>query len=202
MDAKGRFWDLWEAGFRKLFKVQPIRPDVEDLFYLSKTHYLGKPFEIDGVRVVRGQPVVELHVNNTLVARVLREEKNILASTVKLLQLARKSLPALAERVAHPEFADVQVLYGITFIHRGIERLGFEALPIRNRVLAPLTRWYLRQVLRAFNPDANRLLEAHPDAFVPKLVATSKKRLILMHGKPGVDAQSIKAASDDKPNRT
>ncbi len=200
--AKARFWDLWEAGFRWLFKVRPIRPGVEDLFYMSKAHYIGKPFVIDGVVVKRGQPVVELHVNNAVVARVLKKEQNILASTVKLLQMARQSLPALAQRMADPEFADVQVLYGITFIHRGIERMGFEAFPLRNRLFAPVTRWYLRQVLKAFNPEANRLLAAHPDAFVPKLVATTKARLIAMYGYPRDPARSVKVASDDKPNRT
>jgi hypothetical protein len=198
-DAKSRFWDVWEAGFRTLFGVKPIRPGFEDLFYVSKTRYLGHPFTIDGIQVRRLEPVVELHVNNALVARVLKEERNILASAVKLLQLARQSLPALAELMAQPEFQDVRVLYGVTFIHRGIERLGFQAFPIRNRLVAPLTRWYLRQVLRAFNPDADRLLLAHPDAFVPKLVAISRERLTTAYGRPDqvVATPPMAAAADE-----
>jgi hypothetical protein len=41
-----------------------------------------------------------------------------------------------------------------------------------------MTTWHLRNIFKVVNPNAAQLLENHPDAFVPKLVAISKEQLL------------------------
>ncbi|GGJ09928.1 hypothetical protein GCM10010885_18830 [Alicyclobacillus cellulosilyticus] len=178
-------WMAWERVFAWMARLHPLRPGERHMFFIARRRYLGHPFVVDGVEVRRFDPVLELHMNNEILMEGLREGGPLFGVIVKLLQEAKRSLPVLAERAMDEEFRDVRVLYGVTFIHRGVERMGFTSFPIRNRLLCRLTTWYLHQLLRIVNPHADELLATHADAFVPKVVAISKARLVQMYGAEG-----------------
>jgi hypothetical protein len=171
-------WHAWEWLFHVVMRLEPLRAGEAHLFYLSVRRYMGRPFVVDGVQVKRFDKVIELHMNNDLLLQVLRETDNLVSLAVRLLQIAKRDLPILAERVASRRFAKAHVLLGITFIHRSVERFGFQSFPIRGRFVRRVTTWHLRNVLRIVNPHADHLFRSHPDAFVPKVVAISKDRLI------------------------
>ncbi|MBX5436800.1 MAG: hypothetical protein IRZ33_06255, partial [Alicyclobacillaceae bacterium] len=175
-------WLGWECLYRILWGVRPIQPRQPHLFFVAKHRYLGRPFEVDGVRVGWFDPVVELHMNNEVLLEALRTQRSIVGLAVKLLQEAKRSLPALAACLSQEPYRGIQVVYGITFIHRGVDRFGFQALPLRRPLLARFVQWYLQQIFRIVNPDADRLIRAHPDAFVPKLVAIRMDRLLRAYG--------------------
>jgi hypothetical protein len=172
-------WMAWEHFFHIAFRLEPIHPKEENhLFYIAKRTYMGRSFKV-GAEIVRPfDEVVELHMNNQLLVRYMREDPQLVSLAVRLVREAKKSMPLLADVVRQQRFAKARVIYGVTFIHRGITRLGFSALPMRNIVARRLTRWHLKHVLRLINPDAARILSTHPNDFVPMLVAISKDELI------------------------
>jgi hypothetical protein len=171
-------WQAWEHLFHFLMRVQPIRPGEAHLFLLSVRPYMGRPIEVDGITVKRFDPIIELHMNNDLLAQVLREADGLVGLAVRLLQIAKRDLPLLAERVAGEEFARAKVLMGTTFIHRSVERFGFHVMNVDNVVWRTIVKWHLRNVFRMVNPNAAEFFHTHADEFVPKLVAISKDKLI------------------------
>jgi len=139
---------------------------------------MGKPFIVDGVEVKRFDRVLEIHMNNEMVLEILQQYDNMLASSVRLLKEARRSLPVMAEHVRTKAPASAQVLYGITFINRGIERLGFSVFPMGDGLFAKFTQRHLRKLFQTVNPHAGEFLAEHEDLYVPKLVAISKANLL------------------------
>lgn len=174
-----RLWQGWEKLFRVLAGVQPIcEHDKPLLFFIAKRTYLGRPFLADDVRVLPFQKVVELHMNNDLLKQVLRTETTLVGVAIRLIREARETLPILAELLSTPEFDDVEVLYGVTFIHRGIQKLGFHTAEIRNRFIRYVSTWYLLHVFNMVNPDAKAVLGRHHQGFYPKMVAITKAELV------------------------
>jgi len=175
-----RLFQGWEKIFRFIARVHPIRENAgkPDLFFIAKRTYLGRTFSADGVKVRPFQKVVELHMNNDLLKQVLKSEKSLVAVAVTLIREARQSLPHLAEVLSLPEYDDVEVLYGVTFIHRGIQKLGFHTAEIRNRLIRRISTWYLLHLFNMVNPDAKSVLERHHEGFYPKMVAMTKSELL------------------------
>ncbi|QQE77153.1 polysaccharide deacetylase [Alicyclobacillus sp. SO9] len=174
-------WRVWEALFKVFAGVKPIRKTQEDLFLVADRRYLGRSFTIDGIKVKPFDRVLELHINNELVMDILKDHHSLMASTVKLLSEARDSLPALAEYVENETGKNVRALYGVTFIHRGISRLGFSSFPISNRFMRELSRWHLRKLFEMVNPGGTQALTKHRDDFVPRVVAISKDHLLELY---------------------
>ncbi|AEJ43921.1 YkoP family protein [Alicyclobacillus acidocaldarius] len=182
-------FDAWEALFHRALHLEELEPGTEHLFFVARRRYLGRTFEVDGIVVRPGDPVVEMHMNNALIERALREDANIVRAIVRLLRQARVSLPALAKAVQHEKFEDAQVLYGITMIHRGIEHFGFHTYPLRNPFVRAVTSWHLTNILKMVNPDADHILQTHRDVLQPKLVVASKQKIIEMFGEGALSAR-------------
>lgn len=176
------FWRLSEFAFKVIAGVKPIGSEP-NLFLIAHRRYLGRPFTVDGVKVRRFDKVLEIHMNNELVLETLHQHDTLVATTVNLLKEARKSLPVLAQYAKTHSGDSVQVLYGITFINRGIERLGFSVLPIYNNFFREYTRQHLQGLFRKLNPNANQFLEEHEDLYVPMVVAISKQNLLQRYDK-------------------
>jgi hypothetical protein len=170
-------WMGWEAVFRFSCRVHPLNRDEQHLFLIARRRYLGKSFTVDGVTIRLFDPVIELHMNNKLLVQLLRHQ-GLMGLAVRLVQETRRSMPILAETLNREKFHGVKALYGVTFIHRHVERFGFQTFPIQQKLTERLFTWYLRQVFRAINPNASQLLATHREAFVPRIVAMSKDRLV------------------------
>lgn len=183
-------FNVWESLFHRAFHLEEIEPGVEHLFFIAKRRYIGRPFEVDGVQVRSGDIVIELHVNNEMVEHILREDGNVVRAMVQLLRHARQSMPMLTKAVQQEKYQSAMALYGVTFIHRGIDRFGFHTLPLTGMLSKSVTKWHLTNVLKMLNPDANHLLETHPDVLQPKLVVASKATLVELFGPDTISSHS------------
>ncbi|WAH38799.1 YkoP family protein [Alicyclobacillus dauci] len=183
-------FDAWESLFHKMFHLEEIEPGVEHLFFIAKRRYFGRPFVVEDVTVKSGDIVIELHMNNSVVERVLTKDENIVRAMVQLIRQARESMPVLAKAIEHEKYERAAALYGITFIHRGIDRFGFHTLPISDGVSKRITTWHLRNVLRILNPHANDIFSTHADVLEPKLVVASKRQIIELF-RPVVGGQTL-----------
>jgi hypothetical protein len=174
----GLVWKSFDSLFRVAFRIKHLDEGESHLFCLVQRRYLGKSFSVDGVLVRRFDPVIEIHMNNKLLAQILRDETSVVSVAARLIKETRRSLPALAKCVSSHQYEKATVLYGTTFIHRGVERFGFSTYPINSQTTHRFLAWYLRNILRMANPNARDLLKSRPDVWSPKIVAISKERLI------------------------
>ncbi len=175
-------WRSCDSLVRVATRIKPLERGESFLFCITKHRYLGRPFSVDGVCVQRFDPVIEIHLNNKLVAQVILEEHSVVGLAKRLIKEARRSLPALAHCVASPKYQKVKILYGTTLIHRGVKPFGFSTYDIHSPTIRRFLAWYLRNILRMANPNAYVLSKSHPDIFNPKIVAISKQRLIQEYG--------------------
>lgn len=171
-------FDTWESLFHKAAGLREIEPGQQHLFFIARRKYLGEPFSIDGVEVRPRDLVIELHFNNEMVEQALRADDNIVRAMIQILREARQSMPALARAIGQEEFREAKALYGITFIHRGIERFGFETRDIPSGLSKAITSWHLKNVLRMLNPSGEQIIHTHASVLQPKLVVASKERII------------------------
>lgn len=172
-------FDTWESLFHKMFRLQEIEPGVEHLFYIARRRYIGRPFTVDGVDVRFFDPIIELHMNNDMLERNLRQDENTVRAMIQLIRQARqKSIPALVRAIQDEKYNDCKAFYGITLINRGIERFGFQTRPLEDGMSKRMTTWHLKNILKMLNPDAKSIIQNHPDMLEPKMVVASKYSLI------------------------
>ena len=171
-------WLLWERFFHFAFRLEAIHPGGDYLFFIAKRTYIGRRFSVGNEVVKPFDKVIELHLNNKMLVEAISQEPQLVGLAVRLVKEAKRSMPILAQAVRNPRFDNVRVIYGVTFINRGITRLGFQVLPMQNNLAKKLTTWHLKNVLRVMNPDANRIMNSHENVMEPMLVAVSKDELI------------------------
>jgi hypothetical protein len=187
-------WRTVDKWFRALARVRPLNGDERHLFRIAQHRYLGRTVTLDGVQVRPFDPVIEIHMNNEVLEELLREEPSIVSLAVRLIREANRSFPALADCVAGEAYRKAKVIYGITFIHRGVERFGFQTYAVKSRALHCFFGWYLRHIFRLANPEAAGLLQSRRDLFQPRIVAISKHRLVRQFGRMGIaELQSAEA---------
>lgn len=175
---KRRLLVTWEKIFHQTAHLQEIDPDQKHLFYIAKRRYFGRRFIVDGIEIRKFDKVVELHMNNDIIAEIVNQELEVVAIAIRILQEGRKSMPALARALTDPKYEGVKALYGVTLINRGLSRFGFTVYPLRGKFTVRVTKWHLKNVFELINPAAKRLFLQHPESFEPKLVAASLAHFI------------------------
>lgn len=175
-------WTACDNLFRTAARIKPLQKSDSHLFCVAQHRYLGRPLCVDGIPLRRFDPVIEIHMNNKLVRHAVHNQHSLVRLANSLIKEANRSFPALADCVASDEYCKAKVLYGITFIHRGVERFGFTTYPIESKPGYRFLAWYLRNIFRMTNPNARSLFASRPEIFRPKIVAISKQRLLQQYG--------------------
>ncbi|HEV2236855.1 MAG TPA: MFS transporter, partial [Ktedonobacterales bacterium] len=104
-----RFWPLWERIDRWFHPVRPIPGAPAGLFLVQPSHYRGRPVDLpDGTRIARGDPMLELHLNNRALAA------GAARGPFELLALLEGDLAALAAWAATPDAPPFRALHGVT----------------------------------------------------------------------------------------
>jgi hypothetical protein len=171
-------WLRWEDLFHILFHVKPIDP-ANHLLFSRVCTYLGSTIHLqDGEEIRRGDRVIELHFNNRILFQMVTETKSMVQLAVGMIRGVRQTLPLLTQQMAqHPSANDIKGVYGITFIHRGTQQLGFTVVHLQAGVFAHLTKLYLKVLLSVIHPGGRELLELKRESLAPRIVAISAKEL-------------------------
>ncbi|KEO81144.1 polysaccharide deacetylase family protein [Tumebacillus flagellatus] len=173
-----RLWLMWEHLFQRLYGVQKLRSD-EDLLMVKPIAFKGhEAIRLeDGTVIQRGDRLLEIHMNNDRLL-VLHEQANSEMQLAKMLvKETRKVLKEAAVYLNDPQNEGIKALYGISFIHRGVEPLGFKTLSMSRGLFASATKWYLRVLLFFLHPAGGDRLKLRTDQLVPYHVVLSRQEL-------------------------
>ncbi|MFD1955442.1 polysaccharide deacetylase family protein [Paenibacillus thailandensis] len=151
-------WLVYEKAFQAVFRLK----HGGSIFHYRKIRYGGKPLELaDGRRIVKGDPVIEIHFDNRKLSSIAMNSKSPIAATVKLKRETEHGLAELAGYLAHDEEArEAKAVYGVTMVHRGADRIGFELFPLPDGWFARSSKVYLRILMRVLTnnkPGSNDL---------------------------------------------
>ncbi|QAY65212.1 polysaccharide deacetylase family protein [Paenibacillus protaetiae] len=147
-------WLVYEKAFQAVFHLK----HGGDFFHYRLIKYSGQTLKLaDGREIAKGDTVVELHFDNKKLSNIAMQSKSLIATVVRLKRETLHGIGELADYLAKDEKARVaKAVFGITMIHRGAERTGFELFPLPKGLFARLTRFYLHMLMRVLSNSSNK----------------------------------------------
>lgn len=175
-----RVWPLWERIARRIWPTTPLPNTVYGSFDIHLRHHHGAEVLLaDGTRVQPGDHIVEIHMNNRVVADLIGERYWNLAPTM------RADLRVLADWLTAPDFPpDVKAIYGLTLV-RGAIWLGFTLRERPVNLLAWFDRLFMTGLLALYAADGKgRLVRGTTFGSYPQEIWLSRAELMRRYG-PG-----------------
>ncbi|AET68412.1 putative xylanase/chitin deacetylase [Desulfosporosinus orientis DSM 765] len=170
-----RFWEMWEKGFARLYKIERI--SANNLLRLSQKRYKGPDlYSSDGRLLAKeGDIVGEIHFDN---ARFMGKETDTQSIALKALHKIKPSLAEVAAYInQNPNYAEIKVFLGLTLIHRGVKRLGFEVNDVPITFSTRLIAFLQRSIMRIYHPKGKVRAEKM-NTIYPKLVFITREQLV------------------------
>ncbi|MFX3634830.1 MAG: polysaccharide deacetylase family protein [Candidatus Pristimantibacillus sp.] len=142
-------WLMYERAFHFVFQLKQVGTSAP-AFHYRVTKYSGRPVELENNdRLEKGDKIVELHFDNKMLSTIAAQSRSPVATGIKMLREVEHALPILADQlVDDPAARDIRAVYGVTMIHRGADRLGFQVFKLPDGLFARSTRIYLRILMR------------------------------------------------------
>ncbi len=147
-------WEYWErvyAVFRPATKISST-----NVFKLAKAKYRGPTIYAQNGEVLaeRGDLVGELHLESI---RLTGNDRDLQKLTFQAVKQFKASMPELALFVVkNPEFQDIRIFLGFTFINRGVQVLGFRVQELPQTLFKYLIGLIQKGVLRVYHPQGKR----------------------------------------------
>ncbi len=145
-------WLQYEKLFHLVFRLKPVASEKggRPVFHYRKVAYNGPPIELsEGERIVKGDPLAEIHLDNEMLRQAAVRSSSPLAVIIRLLREMESALPALSAAVLNdPAMDKVKALYGVTMIHNGTDKLGFQVFDLPENLFAKASRIYLKILFR------------------------------------------------------
>ena len=175
-----RLWGVVEWTFRKLGRIKELEEGKNSFYRIATRRYRGKEWPMpDGTLLKPGNIYLELHVNNDRLQELIDEKMSLERIALKALREVQRELPLLADLLNNnPDYQDVKILFGITLLHRGTERLGFTSMEMKPGLFRALTCWYERWLLALFHPYGFKVLKAYRKKLTPKYLVMTRQELI------------------------
>ncbi|MUK89089.1 hypothetical protein GMD78_11960 [Ornithinibacillus sp. L9] len=165
-------WNTIDPIYYTFTRLRYI-PDEEQhntIFRVRLTRYKGSDVVLqDGTIIHKNDILLKIHLHNVRIISDLQPVKSEVKRAVFIYHMVKRSLPRLAHYLQHhPKNEDIKGVIGITTLHRGVNRLGFEVFSIKNN-------YYRRYKKLTFTPIN---LMANAKNGEPVYLFMSKKDLI------------------------
>lgn len=182
-------WLVYERAFHAVFRLKTVEAEADKpaAFHYRVIKYNGEPIEFsNGAGVTKGDAVAELHFDNRMLSEIAASSKSPLAIGLRLIREVEHALPFLANQLAEDIGAkDVKALYGVTMIHRGADRLGFEVHQLPDGLFKRSSQVYLRLLMKVltnskqYKPGRKKAAasSARAEAVSPRVLFMPMERL-------------------------
>ncbi|WP_246941925.1 YkoP family protein [Bacillus pinisoli] len=129
------FLDPIYYSFTRLTYVQD-QSNQNHIFRVRVTKYKGREVVLsDGTVIKKNDTLLKIHLHN---ARLLKDLQHVTCEVKRgrhIFQSVLTAMPALATFIEeHPEREQLKAVIGITTLHRGCKRLGFETYDIKSKL--------------------------------------------------------------------
>lgn len=135
-------WNMIDPLYYHLSNLTCIHNGKAEKNFLrvKLTRYKGRMVVLsDGTQINKNDTLVKIHLHNAVLLKELGQMKSNLYRGRFIFQAVRKSLPDLVSYIQkHHQVDQIKGIIGITSLDKGVNRLGFEVVPIAN----PLYKWF------------------------------------------------------------
>ncbi|MCM3746632.1 polysaccharide deacetylase family protein [Paenibacillus pasadenensis] len=185
--ALAALWLQYENLFHLVFRLKAVKAGDggKPVFHYRKVSYSGPPIELrEGVRIVKGDKVAEIHLDNSMLRQAALRSSSPVAVMIRLLRQMDHALPAVSKAVLNdPEMSTVKALYGVTMIHSGTDKLGFQLFDLPDNWFAKVSRLYLKLLFRVLSAkpkkkptrSSSKKERGGPSAMYPRMLFMSRR---------------------------
>ncbi|KAA0550160.1 hypothetical protein FZW96_02110 [Bacillus sp. BGMRC 2118] len=127
-------WSLLDPIYYSFTRLSYIQDHQPNIFRVRVTRYKGREAMLsDGTTIKKDDVLIKIHLHN---AKLLQELNKVTCDVKRGRFVFRRvldSLPGLAGYIEqHPRRSEIKGIVGITTLHKGCRRLGFETYDIHN----------------------------------------------------------------------
>lgn len=175
-----RLWGKADRQIRRLTGIKDMGDGKSSVWRIATRRYRGKDWTLPGGSVLRhGDQYLELHINNERLLTLLDENMPIERTSIIAMREVLNGLPILAELItSNKNFINIDVLLGITLLHRGLGRIGFKVVDMKPGLFRTVTCWYERWLLAVFHQGGFRNLKSYRYKLTPKYVVITRQDLM------------------------
>jgi hypothetical protein len=172
-------WTGWERLMLRRHPVEPIRPS--GLFEFRLDVHRGPDLQLaDGALVRRGDPILELHLDNRgLVA--MRKKQGY--STWRAVHTLRADVGALGARLAAGDFGRIVAVHGVSLMGGAGGLLGFETRELPHNLKTAFQRYFLAGLDAVYHPAGMARLDGRARLRWPVEVWMSSERAAALAAK-------------------
>lgn len=173
-----QLWSVIDSFIRLLSGIRDFN-GKNSIWRIALRTYHGKDWPMPGGSVLkRGEPYLELHLNNDRLLSLINENTLLERATIIALREVRSGLPLLMEFLNSSEkYGKVNIILGITLLHRGLGRIGFTTLDMQPGLVQTMIGIYQRWLLAVFHPDGFKGLKSYRFKLTPKYVVMTRQEL-------------------------
>ncbi|GGC94525.1 hypothetical protein GCM10007216_26560 [Thalassobacillus devorans] len=132
-------WTLFDPLYYRVSRLTYIpgnNKKINNVFRVRIMAYKGSGITLhDGTRIQKHDKVLKIHLHNIRLINEMRSMNHDVNKARHIYKTVRDSMPDLASYLnQHTHRHEVTGIMGITALHKGCRRLGFETAPITNPV--------------------------------------------------------------------
>lgn len=177
-------WDAQEAVAGSLGGLRQVGPDDRALFRLRLVPYRGDGFILeDGTGVARGQVYGELHLRNALLRSLHGKAERPRQVGFLFASALKQGLRDLATAVTQdPRYAGLPAFGGVTMLHHGAEKLGFEVRRLPPGLWTRLVWLYQMLLTARYHPAGWARVGQGTRPRDSRAIWISRQRLLELYG--------------------
>jgi peptidoglycan/xylan/chitin deacetylase (PgdA/CDA1 family) len=178
-----RLWSVIDRLVRLLSGIRDFGDGGNSIWRIALRTYHGKDWPMPGGSVLkRGELYLELHLNNDRLLSLVGENTLLERATIIAMREVRNGLPPLAEFLnSDAKYGNVNIILGITLLHRGLGRIGFKAMDMKPGIFQAATGLYERWLLAVFHPGGFKGLKSYRYKLSPKYVVMTRQELMRLY---------------------
>ncbi|MBM7663248.1 hypothetical protein JOC85_004119 [Bacillus mesophilus] len=181
---KGWFLSIWyflDPIYYAFTRLTYVKDESKKnlIFRVRVTRYKGREVVLsDGTIIRKNDTLLKIHLHNVKLLKELYQVQCEVKRGRHIFQSVLTALPALAAYLEnHPQKEDIKAVIGITTLHRGCRRLGFETHDIKSRCYQFFKKvtFTLIYILSATNISKESMQKHQPKYLFMSTKALSKR---------------------------
>ncbi|MBT2712512.1 hypothetical protein J7E23_06675 [Pseudomonas sp. ISL-88] len=127
-------WYVLDPLYFFFTRLTLIDKHKSNVFRVRLTRYKGKEVVLsDGTRIKKNDILVKIHLHNVKLLKELQHIESAVRRGFMIYQKVYQSMPHLADYIhQHKRKDEIKGVIGITMLHKGAARLGFEVMKPSN----------------------------------------------------------------------
>ncbi|WP_052948047.1 YkoP family protein [Aneurinibacillus tyrosinisolvens] len=178
MSAILKAWSLVDQIYFYCSRLQYVNEEEKNVFRVKLLRYRGRNlFLSNGASIQTGDILLKIHLHNCLLMNEMINIENDTKRALYVYKRVEESMPSLGHFISnHPQNNTIKGIIGITFLHRGVSRLGFEVKEIENPHYKSVKQIGLKPLFILCH--LNKQQPWKEKNLVPKFLIMSKEQLL------------------------